>query len=117
MNKKNFTKTDFKLIIFFLCVASFIYIFFIVTNKKSELLYAEIIHKGNVIKKVDLNYNTTFSVAEKPNIVFEVKDNAIRFVSSDCPDKLCVKTGFVEEPWQVCACLPNDVIIKIISDR
>ena len=32
---------------------------------------------------------------------------SIRFLSSDCPDKVCVNTGFLREDLQVATCLPN----------
>ena len=40
-------------------------------------------------------------------ITFQVQDHAIRFLSSDCPDKVCVNTGFLREDLQVATCLPN----------
>lgn len=36
-----------------------------------------------------------------------MQDHAIRFLSSDCPDKVCVNTGFLREDLQVVTCLPN----------
>ena len=36
-----------------------------------------------------------------------MQDHAIRFLSSNCPDKVCVNTGFLREDLQVATCLPN----------
>lgn len=78
--------------------------------------YAEIIYGGNVVRMVDLSKDCTFSVSELPHIVFEVKDNKIAFMESDCPDKICVKTGFISKAGQTAACLPNKTIINITAN-
>ena len=50
-----------------------------------------------------------FSILDETGleITFQVQDHAIRFLSSDCPDKVCVNTGFLREDLQVATCLPN----------
>lgn len=43
------------------------------------------------------------------------KEGMIRFIHSDCPDLVCVNTGWISRSGQVAACLPNKVIIKIVG--
>jgi hypothetical protein len=45
--------------------------------------------------------------------VVEIKDGAVRVVSSPCPEKICIKTGRISKPGQWIACLPNRVFISI----
>lgn len=45
--------------------------------------------------------------------VVEIKNRKVRILSSPCPDKLCVKQGYISESGQVIICLPNRVVIKI----
>lgn len=47
------------------------------------------------------------------NIIIEVKDGKIRVLSSDCPDKICVKRGFISKAGESIICLPNKLIIEI----
>ena len=49
-------------------------------------------------------------------IVFQVKDHAIRFQSSDCPDKVCVNTGFLRDDLQVATCLPNRTTLFLTAE-
>ncbi|HRR92028.1 MAG TPA: NusG domain II-containing protein [bacterium] len=42
-----------------------------------------------------------------------MKNRKVRILSSPCPDKLCVKQGYISESGQVIICLPNRVVIKI----
>lgn len=45
--------------------------------------------------------------------VVEVKDSAVRFKHSPCPNKTCVHQGFISKNGEWAACLPNDVFILI----
>ena len=37
----------------------------------------------------------------------------IRFISSPCPDKLCVKHGWVNDEMDLAACLPNGLVVTV----
>ncbi len=75
---------------------------------------AEISINGKVFKTIALNENKVFSINTLQNIKFEIKDKKIRFIESDCPDKVCINTGFIGTVGQTAVCLPNNVSIKII---
>ncbi|MDR0453403.1 MAG: NusG domain II-containing protein [Deferribacteraceae bacterium] len=46
-------------------------------------------------------------------MVLEVQGGKARVVSSNCPDKICVNTGWVSECGHIAACLPNSVAVMI----
>ncbi len=89
------------------------YLFF---QDKGEV-YCEIYVDGDLVKTVDLMKDTQFSIAERPDIVFEVKNHAIAFVESDCPDKVCVHAGYLGHTGQNASCLPNKTTIRICSNH
>ena len=45
-----------------------------------------------------------------------IKNGEIAFISSDCPDKVCVKTGWIGHNGEMAVCLPNRLSIKIIAE-
>jgi hypothetical protein len=45
----------------------------------------------------------------------EISEGRVRMVDSDCPDKLCVRTGWISRPGESIVCLPNKVVIEIKS--
>ncbi len=49
--------------------------------------------------------------------VIEILDQRVRVISSACPDKLCVHSGWIDKPGQILVCLPNKVVVRIISDE
>lgn len=40
------------------------------------------------------------------------QDGRIRFAEADCPDKVCVRTGWLSRPGSVAACIPGNLILK-----
>ncbi len=82
---------------------------------------AEIYYDNVLVETVDLEagHERTFSIPQKPSVVFQVdNDGNISFIESDCPDKICIKTGKLHTVGQSAACLPNGVVLKIIpADR
>jgi hypothetical protein len=47
----------------------------------------------------------------------EIREGRVRMVDSACPDKLCVRTGWISRPGQSIICLPNRVVIEIKGGR
>ena len=79
----------------------------------SDLVYAETYSNNELIYKIGLNKDRTITIPDKPEIELAVEDGKIGFTHSDCPDQICVHTGFLDKPGYVAACLPNSVVIVI----
>ena len=77
-----------------------------------HVVYAEITSEFGVYT-VYLDHEQIFSVTMIPHVVFEVRDGQIAFVKSDCPDQVCVRTGFLSRSGQMAACLPNKMLLYI----
>jgi hypothetical protein len=45
----------------------------------------------------------------------EISGGSVHMVDSACPDKLCVKTGWISSPGESIVCLPNRVVIEVVS--
>ncbi len=101
-----------------LIIVSFIGVFIYKTYVKGSSRIAVVEQNGKVVKTIDLN-----KVKEKSEFILpynnghfnkiEVEPGKIRFVDADCPDKICVKTGWISEPGQTAVCLPHKIIIRI----
>lgn len=48
--------------------------------------------------------------------VCELKDGKVNMIQADCPDKLCMHQGPADEPGETIVCLPNRVVLEIISE-
>lgn len=116
MNRKLFNKKDFFIIIILLLLAGIMYL----SADKfifKESAEAEILYNNKVIQTVKLKGNYTFSPDGFPNITFKVENGKIAFIESDCPDKICINTGFINKTGQTAVCLPNKMILRLKSQN
>jgi hypothetical protein len=59
-----------------------------------------------------INENRVVSVSGvMGNTIVEIKDNLVRITDSPCPDKLCVKQGWISHGALIC--IPNRVAVII----
>lgn len=42
-------------------------------------------------------------------------EDGVRSIEADCPDKIDVKQGFIYKPGETIVCLPNRLVVEIIS--
>ncbi len=75
---------------------------------------AKIIY-GDTVEFLSLEKDGVYGLKANPDILFEVKDGAIRFVEADCPDKICEKAGFLSKMGETAACLPRETILVIVG--
>ena len=82
-------------------------------------VYAEIYHDSVLVDRIKLSTakEGPFSIAGAPNVVFQIyADRSIAFIKSDCPDKICIRMGRLKYAGQFAACLPNKIMMKIVSE-
>lgn len=75
---------------------------------------AEIIQDGRTLYTLDLSKETDRTITidnEYGRNVIEIKDGKIRMLEADCPDKICVDTGWLGGSVPI-VCLPNKLIIR-----
>ena len=87
-------------------------IFFVLSSNDAGS--AEILIDGETVT-VSLSADRDIVLESLPNVKFQVRDGGIAFVKSDCPDQICVRSGFLHRAGQAAACLPNRVSIIIIE--
>ncbi|MFQ5866912.1 MAG: NusG domain II-containing protein [bacterium] len=73
---------------------------------------AFIYENGKLIKEVNLSEEKIINYAD---MEIEVKEGRIRVLKSDCPQKICVQTGWISKPGQTIICVPNKVLIEIVG--
>lgn len=91
------------------------------SNKpESENVYAIIKCEDRLVKTINLSKLTkreTIKIPGKYNEFAVADQKKICFMSADCPDRLCVKSGWIDKPGQIAVCLPNRTIIKIVNNN
>ena len=98
--------------VFLLCTALSVW-FFTGTGGNTARVYSD----GECIREIDLSRVTepySFSV-ESPYGVNEVRvePGRISVTDSDCPDRICISTGWVSRAGMPIVCLPHRLVIRI----
>ncbi|WP_010632128.1 NusG domain II-containing protein [Sporolactobacillus vineae] len=105
-------------LISFLPVGMFSYVHAREAGNASSRLIAVVSLNNKQIRQVVLTGNTKteeFTVYTKSGDynTIEVNKNRIRIKKANCPDQICVRTGYISEPGQTIVCLPHRVVIEI----
>ncbi len=53
----------------------------------------------------------------KGPFTFVIEDGKARMKDSSCHNKLCIKMGWISQEGQVVCCIPNRVVLKIVSEK
>lgn len=79
---------------------------------------AIITQNGNIIHRINLEeIKDPYEIIVKNdhngyNTIY-IEENKIRFIDANCPDKLCVQTGFLSNTNDISVCLPHSLFIEI----
>lgn len=118
MPKKYILKNDIVVFIAIIAISAAAYILYSLFFSSETNVNAEIYYDGKIAETINLSVSSDkiFSINEIPEIEFEIKNNAIRFKKSDCPDKICINTGLINKSGQTAVCLPNKISIRIVAN-
>lgn len=114
---KFFKKSDILLLAGILVLAGILYFGYLALAADSGLS-AEIYFNNDLQKTVVLTEGEDydFTVPGHEDVVFHVySDGTIAFVESDCPDKVCIRSGHLGRAGQSAACLPNGLVLRIVQ--
>lgn len=82
-----------------------------------DKLIAQIYLDGELTEEIDLSAVQTAYTETVGECEIEIDKNGIRFVSSTCPDKLCIKCGKLSKNSAAAACVPNKVVIALKGEK
>ena len=65
----------------------------------------------------DVGETEVYPLDTQPKTWVEVSPQGIRFVDSQCPDKICLQYGILNEAGQIAVCLPAKAMIQVIGSQ
>ena len=68
--------------------------------------------QGKLLERVGLEKDTIVVLPEG-QMKIELKDSRVRVAWSNCPNQLCVNTGWIKTAGETIVCVPNKVLIEI----
>ncbi len=100
--------------------------FFVFHNRRAEQVrnasssLAVVVEiEGQVVQKFDLAQDLEPLKIETRHgfNTIEIKDEKVRVVEADCPDLICVYTGWRGHVGQLIVCMPHYFVVKIVDDE
>lgn len=110
-DRKLITKKDTVVIIALVCAALVLLLFARFGNNSA--VKAVITVDGKEVKTVELSKAENETVTLDNGIEILIENGKIGFVKSDCPDKICVKSGMLSHSGEAAACLPHKTVISL----
>ena len=83
--------------------------------RNSEDKTVNICLDGEICHSIRLSYVEDKEVFKAGSCVVEVSPEGASFISSDCPDGLCVKRGLMTRVGDAMACVPEGVTVEIVG--
>jgi len=80
----------------------------VVISKDGEVLYD--VNLEEVKERLEIKNLSEY------NELIVIEDGKVRFERSNCPDQVCVRTGWISKPGQAAVCLPAGIIVKIVGE-
>lgn len=116
--RKIISKKDSVLILIPLLLAAFIAAFFYWKQSSANCVAALSID-GTIVEVYTLekeeNRLIDLDASYGVPVILEIKDGAIRFYQSQCPDHLCEQSGFLSQEAEIAVCLPNRTAVTIYA--
>lgn len=118
MERKTISKKDFLLIAVLLLIAVVMSLFFFLSQKGGRT-QAVLSIDGKTVASYDLSTmeNQLIDLQELYGVpvLLEVKDHAICFKQSQCPDHICENYGYISRETETAVCMPNRTVLSIHS--
>lgn len=110
-------KSDIKLLILLLSIALISFLLIKFNQKKDDNLKAIVYYEDREILTINMNINNIYTVnGYLGPVVIVVENKKIAVKEEISPNNLCSKQGFVSNSMTPIICLPNKIIIKLVSN-
>ena len=75
-------------------------------------------HDGQLIGEYPLSEDQTIYLPDTENYtnILIIEDGKAHMDEADCPDKLCINQGKINKAGQTIVCLPNKIVITVLSN-
>lgn len=89
----------------------------LMTGQKGDTMYAEIWQNENRIHRIKLSENKEQIIDIDGHNIIEINGLTAKMKEADCHDGVCVRTGVLTKSGQAAVCLPNKVVLKLVSEE
>lgn len=116
-NKKLIKKRDAVIILIILIIGIMSFTAYKLFSEEGRAAVVSV--DGNIIEILSLtdSVKTDITVNGIDGVLIDIKNGRIKIKSSECPDKICVNTGYISKVDERIVCLPKKLIIEIRAEE
>jgi len=104
-----------ELIIIIICIAIGLLTYMLIhSQKKEQHAVAQVSCDGKIIMVINLDEDNIYHIDAEYPATLVVKDGAICFIDSVCPNHDCERFGYIHIPNESAICLPAKLSVQII---
>ena len=78
-------------------------------TQEGKLLQRVLLKKGDPAREIIIRYKDGYNKVR-------VEDGSVSVIEADCPDRECVKRGWLEKPGDSSICLPHKLVIRLTGE-
>jgi hypothetical protein len=111
---KQLTTADKILIAVFACLvaASFVFINVLLTEGSVVLIQVD----GTIVHKTSLSETHSIAVqGTHGRLTVETRGGKVAITQAECPNHICVKTGWRSRSGEIIVCVPNNTVVRIVA--
>ncbi|MCL1831054.1 MAG: NusG domain II-containing protein [Oscillospiraceae bacterium] len=82
---------------------------------RGDDVVAQVTYDKTVVMIIELSEDEIYHIEGVFPVTLEVKDGAIRFLNSLCPNHDCEAFGYISSPLESAICLPARVSVQIVN--
>ncbi|MDQ2087146.1 NusG domain II-containing protein [Herbivorax sp. ANBcel31] len=86
-------------------------------SDKGDFDKVAVIKQGDIeVERIfidDLDELKELELFKEYNVTIHAENGRIKFYKSDCPNQVCVNSGWISKKGEMAVCLPYQIIIKI----
>lgn len=71
--------------------------------------------KGRTVRTISLNGPLHRVILREVGMTLEVGQGKARVLKSDCPEQICVNTGWISGAGQTIVCVPNRTVFRLLG--
>lgn len=86
----------------------------------SNILYCIVQQDKKIVRRIRLaqGYQESFTISgAHGDVEVEIDGLRVRILQAQCPDQVCVQTGWLTHTYQSAVCLPNRVIVQLTGEN
>lgn len=112
MENRKFTKKEGFLLLLLLILAAGLYLGMQLAPAGSTVILEQ---DGTELRRVTLNTLREPETVQVGEVFLEFSREGARFVSSPCPDQVCVHAGRISRTGESAVCLPERISLRVIG--